>query len=187
MEFLSVSEFFNQENEYRHNGLKRDAFDEIMAKYCVDGISYGWYNDTERQTPDLRNESVKFGAPDIRGFFDHPLSIRTEDGEVFWVVRTYDRGYNMLEVMRMFRENGIQCDVMKGFYADYTIIMRPFDVINACIDYKVLHVGNNFDVTMCSKHYRPQCLERFDNYLEAKGFVDGVNYALKEIAFAETY
>jgi hypothetical protein len=76
---------------------------------------------------------------------------------------------------------------MKGFYADYTIIMRPFDVINACFDYKVLHVDNNFDVTMCSKHYRPQCLERFDNYLEAKGFVDGVNYALKEIAFAETY
>ena len=187
MEFMPVSEFFNQENQYRHNSLKRDQFVALIEKYCVEEMSYGWYNDSNEQLPDLRNNVVKYGAPDIRGYFDHLFSIKTEDGEVFWCSRPYDRGCSMLEVMRMFRANGIQCDVMKGFYADYTIVMRPFDVITACLTYNVVKREDAFDVVQASQYFRPALLERFDNFHEAQGFANGIRYAIEEIASAVTY
>lgn len=181
--WLMADAFFAADNEYRHGELNRENFDAMCAKYDVAKVAGYWVQPKDLdELPAVWKEKINEKAPDIRGYFDHFYSIQTKDGEIFWVVCPYDRGMAMLEVMRAFRANHIICDVMPGFYADYTIIMRPNDLVEACYSYAIIEQkgGHNPWLLMkVSNVLEEKALMYYPQYYHAELVAAGANDAIK--------
>lgn len=127
----NIHEFHDEEKKYRCGCLLTHRYYEICDRFKFIEATDHWATEYPGQyVPDAMNHIFPKDK-DIRPFFDHFYSFKTASGEVYWVVCPYDCGWDILDIERAFKENGFDCDIVNGFYATYTIIMKPANVIEA--------------------------------------------------------
>lgn len=175
----SVDEFFEEEQHYRDGRLNKESYYDICKLYDVEKVSAKWVPAPYMlNTPDCKKFAHE-GKPDIRGYFDHFYSFMTKDGELYYVVCPYARGMEAWQVAHAFQQNYISNTVFKkGFYGDYTVVMKASDFYDACMVYAACEDGAHFDAWQhnpCAEFVNPQIIAAFDTEAEAKAFVNGMN------------
>lgn len=179
----TVDEFYQEEKAYRGGGLLKERLYDLCSFYDVEFVAVGhWAPTTEvPNVPDVLNNDIQINGPSIRWLFDHFYTFKTYDGKVLWVVCPYDHGFNALDVQKMMRENGLITNVHRGFYADYTIVIDPIDMLNACLTYSIKR-GNITSTVVASTtccDYRKKIVS-YDDPVKTTCVLDGINRAIKQ-------
>lgn len=130
--WMSLDEFFTREEKYRSGHMNRERFDRICSRCHFVSAAFYWIKPEGcEKLPDVKNIAIQSGKPDIRDYFDHFCTFKNKNGEMFWAVCPYKHGRTRDEIVTLFKENGIAFQIFDGFYADYTIIIKPEDLMLA--------------------------------------------------------
>lgn len=135
--YRSVEDFFKEENRYRGGIFDKTLYDALCERYGFVKAHFGWERtDDMQRIPDTVNRGSLINGPDIRRYFDHLYTFKTEDGTMYWVVCPYLKGGyadNLSAVKGLFEANALKCDIYAGFYnrKTATIVLKPEDVAAA--------------------------------------------------------
>lgn len=128
--WLSLDDFFTKEEKYRTGHMDREKFDKICRRCKFVSAAFYWVRpEWCDKLPDIKVIATKNGKPDLRNYFDHFCTFKNSNDEIFWAVSPYKHGKTKDEIITLFKDNGIAFQIFDGFYADYTIIIKPEDLV----------------------------------------------------------
>ena len=171
--WMSLDDFFDNESKCRHGAVNRTNYDIICGRYGFVQGANGWVGTQKYKTkPNVRNVPLHRNAPRITQFFDHFYSFKDLNGDVYWVVCPYDCGLTTEQIVEAFRKNYVICDIItNSFYADYAIIIKPENMMNACIDYDICQTDTGkfalYKTTMAS-YDNIICVGTYNSEVEAE-------------------
>lgn len=176
-EWLSIENFYEEENEARNGTIDKKLLYEICEKYGFVKASRKWEQTKNVKTvPNLRNGKLHKNKIDISSFFDHFYSFKTVDGRVYWAVCPYDKGMNHVEIENAFFDNYMPCKVLDGFYGNVTILLDPENIIKAQYDYELIYHKN--------KH---KILKHSNIFIQKSSFIYSSNDIDEAIDYMDNY
>ncbi|WP_286077923.1 hypothetical protein [Thomasclavelia cocleata] len=147
-QWLTLKNMLKQELENRNGCMYIEQFWKICKQYkFIKGIN-GYWKRTNGciSFSEICGGQLHKDKPNISCYFDHYYSFKDIDNNVYWVVCPYECGKSLEQIKSAFKENFIKCDILQGFYADYTIIIKPENLALACEEYFVFEKSNKYKV-----------------------------------------
>ena len=180
--WINIRGFFDEECRWDPQ-MKQDAYDAMCNKYGFVYATNGWILPEEiKSMPNLANDSIHDGKPDIRCLFKNYHSFVTGSGELYWTVSPDDCGMKREEIANSLNANYLLCDIVDGIRSSYTLVFKPMNVAVACGKYVIKQgFDKKYELRRINDHldqYDTICL--FDTLKEAEAFKKGFDVAYEQ-------